>query len=118
EAASIGRVKPYHRASSLRFLSYSALLISPLARRRLSTSSAVARPSPPDVQSAIQTIMAAKPTKTSSAMIICMRTPDFGVLIGNLQSTRLRSGSLSQSWAGTLTQRHGGGKKIKNPKNE
>src|SRR5262249_26844447 len=66
EAASIGRVKPYHRASSLRCLSSSAVLISPLARRRLSTSSAVARPSPPDVQSAIQTIMAAKPTKTSS----------------------------------------------------
>src|SRR5262249_54815749 len=51
--------------------------------------------------------MAAKPTKTSSAMIRCMRPPDLGVLIGNLQSTRLRGGSLSQSGAGTLTQRHG-----------
>src|SRR5262245_42273270 len=50
--------------------------------------------------------MAAKPTKTSSAMIRCIRPPDLGVLIGNLQSTHLLGGSLSQSWAGTLTQRH------------
>jgi hypothetical protein len=39
-------------------------------------------------------------------------TSDLGVLIGNLQSTRLRGGSLplnySQPGAGTLTQRHAG----------
>jgi hypothetical protein len=52
-----------------RFSSYSARSISPRARRRLRISSAVGLRPVPDVQSATQTIIAAKPTRTISGMI-------------------------------------------------
>ena len=61
-----------HRPISLRFSSYSARSISPLARRRLRTAIAVERRAP-DVRSATQTIMAANPTKMISRKIRPMR---------------------------------------------
>src|SRR5262249_57176616 len=60
-----------YRPRRLRFSSYSALSISPRARRRLRMSTAVARRPLTVVQSASQTIIAASATKTNR-MIMCM----------------------------------------------